>query len=192
MTRSSKSMVGYLRDNLGKLAERHNSAAPHDERNIGPVEIDEAINVWLEMRALNDKAARDTLLKTLEGNEWVKPGAIRSAVSRRILGPRATKAVGEVWVRWNQLEAGSWTVKPDVEAAGRLRNELERRRAAALREGDPEDLVTWAKSEVPWLGRLLGDEPTPPDPPKRDEKKQYIAAPNEIAAAVAKRIIRSG
>lgn len=189
MTRSSKSMIAYLRDNLGKLAERHNSTAPDDERNISPHDIDEAVNVWLEMRALNDKAARDTLLKTLEGDEWVKPGAIRSAVSRRILGTRATKAVGEVWVRWNQLEAGSWTVKPDAEAAAKLRSELEHRRASALREGDPEDLVKWAKTEVPWLGRLLGDEPEPPLP---DKKRHYCAAPNEIAAAVAKRIIRAG
>jgi hypothetical protein len=180
-------MISWLQDNLGALAERHNSTAPHDERNIGRSDIDEAVNVWLEMRGLNEKAARHTLLKVCEGNDWVKPGAIRSAVSRRILGDRATKAVGEVWVRWNQLESGSWTVKPDLTAAAELRNELERRRAHALREGDPEDLVKWAKGEVPWLGRLLGDEP---EPPQRDKKRQYVDAPDKIAAAIAKRIVK--
>jgi len=183
--RSSESKAAaWLREQLRTLAERHNGRSD-PEHGVNELDIDDAVSTWLEQRGINEEAARLTLLRVLEGNDWLRPGAIGSAVSRRILGARATTAIGEVWVRWAQLDIGARAVEANPPAAAKLRAELEARREAALRSGNAEDLVTWAKTQVPWLGRQLGDEPIP-----EVENKRYALAPDEKAAAIAKRIIR--
>jgi len=151
--------------------------------------IEEAATAWKAAREQHADHAKALLEEAAATSRWMPPGAIRAAMARRLLGERGERAMLELWRRWQQLELGTISSAPQPAAAGRLRVDLEARRAAVLAGGDPEALVVWACGEVPWLARVLGDEPEPPRrlwvPPPPP-----VPAPTPAHAAVAARILR--
>jgi hypothetical protein len=104
---------------------------------------------------------------------------------------RVDVAMGELWVRWVQLELGAMDAPAQPAAAAELRRRLEvgqtRRRSGGL---DAEVFVRWACGEVPWLGRALGDVPAPPRPVRITRATAPAPAPSPAHEAVAARIVR--
>lgn len=154
-------------------------------------EVEAATAAWRAARDLRADTARSLLAEALERGRWLSAEAIRAAMVRAVFGERGSTAVREVIERHVQLELGTAHEQPRPGGARQLLAELERRRADVLAGGDPEELVRWALTEVPWLARQLGDVPPPPKrvwaPPPPP-----VPAPTPAHAAVAARIVRSG
>ena len=99
---------------------------------------------------------------------------------------RSKTALEELWHRWKQLAIGYTMAPADPPAAAALYKQIMAAGKRIEEGADPEELVTWAKTRVPWLAAKLGDVPRPAPPPV----PRWTPPPSAEAGAIAARIAK--